>query len=97
MKNNENDLVDYTIVSKPAFVNFICPHCFNNVDAPFSDVDFKTEYWGDGAYCNCPLCDKEVELDIMIMTDDKCCGTCKYHHHEDIDNGWACVNDRSEE
>lgn len=26
----------------------------------------------------------------------KCCGTCKYHHHEDIDNGWVCTNDESE-
>lgn len=31
------------------------------------------------------------------MTGDKCCGTCKYYCHEDIDNGWICVNDRSEE
>lgn len=62
MKNNENNPIDYTIVSKPAFVNFMCPHCFNIVEIPFSDVDFKTDYWSDGAYCNCPLCDKEVEL-----------------------------------
>ena len=62
MKNKENNTIDYTIVSKPAFVNFICPHCFNSVNVPFSDVDFKTDYWGDGAYFNCPLCDKEVEL-----------------------------------
>lgn len=27
---------------------------------------------------------------------DKCCGTCKYHQHEDIDDGWVCVNDESE-
>lgn len=53
MKNNENNPIDYTIVSKPAFINFICP---------LSDVDFKTDYWSDGAHCNCPLCDKEVEL-----------------------------------
>ena len=31
------------------------------------------------------------------MTDDKCCGTCKYHCHENIDNGWIYVNDQSEE
>ena len=62
MKNNENNPIDYTIISKPAFVNFICPHCFNDVEVPFSDVDFKTDYWSDGAYCNCSLCDKEVEL-----------------------------------
>lgn len=30
------------------------------------------------------------------MLDDKCCGTCKYHHYDDIDDGWVCVNDRSE-
>ena len=62
MKNNKNDPIDYTIVSAPAFVNFICPCCFNDVEGPFSDVDFKTDYWSDGAYCNCPLCGKEVEL-----------------------------------
>lgn len=23
------------------------------------------------------------------------CGNCKYHYHEDIDDGWVCVNPRS--
>lgn len=32
------------------------------VSGYFVDVDFKTDYWSDGAYCNCPLCDKEIEL-----------------------------------
>lgn len=27
---------------------------------------------------------------------DKCCGTCKYHEHENIDDGWMCVNQDSE-
>lgn len=26
----------------------------------------------------------------------KICGNCKYHQHEDIDDGWVCVNDSSE-
>lgn len=30
------------------------------------------------------------------MLDDKCCGTCKYHYHKNIGDGWECVNDRSE-
>jgi hypothetical protein len=30
------------------------------------------------------------------MIDDKCCGTCKYHYHKNIGDGWECVNDRSE-
>ena len=24
------------------------------------------------------------------------CGNCKYHKHEDIDDGWVCVNTDSE-
>lgn len=62
MERNKHNPVDYTIVSKPAFVNFICPFCFNDVEVSFSDVDFKTDCWSDGAYCNCTLCGKEVEL-----------------------------------
>lgn len=30
------------------------------------------------------------------MDDRRICGTCKYHRHESIDNGWVCVNDLSE-
>ena len=30
------------------------------------------------------------------MIDEKCCGTCKCHRHEDIGDGWVCVNDQSE-
>lgn len=26
----------------------------------------------------------------------ECCGTCKYHEHERIDDGWVCVNPDSE-
>lgn len=24
------------------------------------------------------------------------CGTCKYHKHESVDDGWVCVNPESE-
>lgn len=27
----------------------------------------------------------------------ECCGTCKWHRHEDIDDGWVCVNDMSDQ
>lgn len=27
---------------------------------------------------------------------ENCCGTCRWHEHEDIDDGWVCVNDQSE-
>lgn len=26
----------------------------------------------------------------------KCCGTCRWHQHEYVDDGWVCVNDISE-
>jgi len=25
-----------------------------------------------------------------------CCGTCRWHEHESIDDGWICVNSDSE-
>lgn len=55
--------VDYTIISKPSYVRFECPHCGINADVPFDKVDFKTDYWDDGAWVDCPYCEKEVELD----------------------------------
>ncbi len=27
------------------------------------DVTYNTDYWGDGGYCTCPECEKEIELD----------------------------------
>lgn len=30
------------------------------------------------------------------MTEERICGTCRYHHHENICDGWVCVNDASE-
>ena len=26
----------------------------------------------------------------------KCCRTCRWHSHEDISDGWVCVNDESD-
>ena len=34
---DKNNPVDYTIISAPVTVNFMCPHCFNDVELPFSD------------------------------------------------------------
>ena len=55
--------INYTIVSKPVYITFECPHCKEDVEVDFSEVDFNTDYWGDGAVCDCPKCGKEVELD----------------------------------
>lgn len=54
--------VDYTIISKPVYIKFECPYCGEEIEVPFEEVDYKTDYWGDGARVDCPNCDKEVEL-----------------------------------
>lgn len=53
---------DYTIISKPSYIIFTCPHCEEEVEVRFDEVDFNTDYWGDGAVCDCPECGEEVEL-----------------------------------
>lgn len=58
-----NVTTDYIIISKPAYVQFNCPYCHSEVKIPFNDVTYKTDYWGDGAWCDCPSCGEEVELD----------------------------------
>lgn len=55
--------INYTIISKPAYIQFECPHCHEDVEIPFGEVDYKTDYWGDGALCDCPNCGEEVVLD----------------------------------
>lgn len=33
----------------------------------------------------------------MTMDESKeCCGTCRYHRHDDIADGWVCANSDSE-
>lgn len=39
---------------------------------------------------------KEKEIVFMGKSKDQCCGTCKWHQHESVDDGWVCVNDDSE-
>lgn len=56
--------VDYIIVSKPDYIQFDCPHCKEeSLEVPFCEVNYKTDYWGDGAWVTCPHCYNEVELD----------------------------------
>lgn len=55
--------VDYTIVSKPSYIQFECPHCKKEIEIPFNEVFFNTDYWGDGGWTFCSECGEEVELD----------------------------------
>lgn len=54
--------VYYTIVSKPEYVQFECPHCKEEVEVNFTEVNFNSTYWGDGGWVECPMCNEEVEL-----------------------------------
>ncbi len=31
-----------------------------------------------------------------MMDDRRICGECKWYQHEDIDDGWVCINSDSE-
>lgn len=53
----------YTIVSKPSYVFFMCPHCGEDIEVPFRKVVYNSPLWDDGAIVVCPECGKEVELD----------------------------------
>ena len=48
MKNG----VNYTIISRPSYITFECPFCHEEVEVNFDEVDFNTDYWGDGAWCD---------------------------------------------
>ena len=39
---------------------------------------------------------KGKETDFMGTSEEYCCGTCKWHLHENVDDGWVCVNGDSE-
>lgn len=55
--------VDYAIISKSSYITFNCPCCGEeDVEVKFSEVNYNTDYWGDGAFVDCPNCGKEVEL-----------------------------------
>lgn len=58
-----NNCVNYIIISKPSYIIFECPFCHEEVEVDFNNVDFKTDCWRDGAWCDCLECGKEVELD----------------------------------
>ena len=44
-----NNGVNHTIISRPSYITFKCPFCHEKVEVNFEEVDFNTNYWGDGA------------------------------------------------
>jgi len=43
-----------------------------------------------------PMYNYKFIPNLDLGSKDRICGKCKWHQHEDIDDGWVCVNDRSE-
>ena len=62
IEEKQTEPIDYMIVSKPSHIVFECPYCHEDVEVKFENVDYKYDYWGDGAWVDCPECGKEVEL-----------------------------------
>lgn len=59
---NAEEKVDFTIVSKPDYISFECPHCKNDIRIEWDDVD-EPESWADPWGCvECSECGKTVEL-----------------------------------
>lgn len=54
--------VSYTIISKPSEIFFTCPHCDSEIWMDFYEVDYNTDYWGDGGWVTCPECENDVAL-----------------------------------
>ena len=59
-------------------------------------------YWNSGtcyyADDTCGFADGEDYMNTRYPEKEEkkeCCGTCRYHVHEGIDDGWVCVNDTS--
>ena len=54
--------IGYIIISRPDYIEFRCPHCNRDVKVEFRLVEYNTKFWDDGATCECPECEMEVEL-----------------------------------
>ena len=53
---------DFTIVQRPDYITFTCPHCGYDQRLSWDEV-IEPEYWGDEwGTVNCPECDEEIEL-----------------------------------
>ena len=49
-------------------------------------------------YLMCEVCDGQeyFEAEEDRTMNKRICGTCRWHQHEDISDGWVCVNDQSD-
>lgn len=58
----EMNRADFTIISAPEKIRLTCPHCGEDIDIPWGEVD-KPECWSDDwPNVECPECGKEIEL-----------------------------------
>ncbi len=53
---------DFTIVSAPVKIHLICPHCGEDIEIPWGELD-APECWSDAwPDVECPECGKDIEL-----------------------------------
>jgi len=55
-------MADFTIVSAPYKISFLCPYCHEDVEIRWKDTN-PPDNWNDGwDSVICPECGKEIEL-----------------------------------
>lgn len=59
----EDEPTDFNIISKPAYITFVCPHCDISVKVDFDLVDEPQSWSDDWGYIECPSCEEQVKLD----------------------------------
>ena len=55
-------MADFTIVSAPHKISFLCPYCNQNVEINWSNINPPESWSDDWDNVECPECGKEVEL-----------------------------------
>ena len=54
--------VDFRIVSKPAYIELVCPACGSSVRIPWQQVNDPESWTDDWGAEYCPDCNAEIQL-----------------------------------
>lgn len=54
-------VTEYTIFSKPDFIKFNYPYCNEDVVTDHSNIDYDTDYWGDGGWVDCRIARRKLD------------------------------------
>ena len=62
MTVKKQNLTDFRIVSAQVKITFECPHCGEEIEIMWSDVDCPESWFDIWPAVDCPECGKSVEL-----------------------------------